>query len=75
MIFLVRRKDFETGYEQYRAFTVKADSTNEAQQICEKHTAECGHYPMGDFSKNNVDITEITDNSPNGIILGDYHNA
>jgi len=77
-IFLVRRKD-ESSYDEFRAFVVKADSEEDAQKICydyatNESTFESFHA-FGNFSKENVTITKITAETPNGVILGDFHDS
>ena len=67
MIYLVTRTD-DIRYYEYAGFIVKADSEDEAVQICIEKTKGRPE----EFKSDNIKVHIIDESVPKGIILEDF---
>lgn len=70
MIYLVERKDKNNiGWDEFDAFVVSAGNAYEALYLCAMEAGSSAPY----FSEENVNITELGENTERGIILGSFN--
>jgi hypothetical protein len=72
MFYLVERTD-AVDYDEYDSFVVKADNKEDARIAAQNLAGKKWHNDEWYFSRENARVTELNDETENGVVLGSFN--